>query len=73
MVGGLIIPRQVTHQCTTVGTLQQRDGALPPLFRQYDFQNFNLIPTMSAEENVGLALAFGEFEEHNAASAPRSC
>lgn len=23
------------------------------------FQNFNLIPTMSAEENVGLALAFG--------------
>jgi putative ABC transport system ATP-binding protein len=23
------------------------------------FQNFNLIPTMNAEENVGLALAFG--------------
>jgi ABC-type lipoprotein export system ATPase subunit len=23
------------------------------------FQNFNLIPTMTAEENVGLALAFG--------------
>jgi putative ABC transport system ATP-binding protein len=32
-------------------------------YRRYSvgmiFQNFNLIPTMSAEENVGLALAFG--------------
>src|SRR5258705_11088330 len=32
-------------------------------YRRYSvgmiFQNFNLIPTMTAEENVGLALAFG--------------
>ncbi len=32
-------------------------------YRRYSvgmiFQNFNLVPTMSAEENVGLALAFG--------------
>jgi putative ABC transport system ATP-binding protein len=62
MVGGLDHP--------TAGEVLFNSKALAPLskkemarYRRYSvgmiFQNFNLIPTMSAEENVGLALAFG--------------
>ena len=62
MVGGLDHP--------TTGDVFFNSRALAPLskkemarYRRYSvgmiFQNFNLIPTMTAEENVGLALAFG--------------
>ncbi len=62
MVGGLDHP--------TTGEVLFNSKALAPLskkemarYRRYSvgmiFQNFNLIPTMTAEENVGLALAFG--------------
>ncbi|HEY6230761.1 MAG TPA: ABC transporter ATP-binding protein [Pyrinomonadaceae bacterium] len=62
MIGGLDHP--------TSGDVFFNSQALAPLskkamarYRRYSvgmiFQNFNLIPTMSAEENVGLALAFG--------------
>lgn len=62
MVGGLDHP--------TAGDVYFNSKALAPLskkemarYRRYSvgmiFQNFNLIPTMTAEENVGLALAFG--------------
>jgi putative ABC transport system ATP-binding protein len=61
MVGGLDHP--------TTGDVLFNSKALAPLskkemarYRRYSvgmiFQNFNLIPTMTAEENVGLALAF---------------
>jgi len=62
MVGGLDHP--------TTGEVLFNSKALAPSrkkemarYRRYSvgmiFQNFNLIPTMTAEENVGLALAFG--------------
>ncbi len=62
MVGGLDHP--------TTGEILFNSKALAPLskkemarYRRYSvgmiFQNFNLIPTMTAEENVRLALAFG--------------
>src|SRR6185436_21123025 len=62
MIGGLDHP--------TSGDVLFNSKPLAPLskkamarYRRYSvgmiFQNFNLIPTMSAEENVGLALAFG--------------
>jgi len=62
MVGGLDHP--------TMGEVLFNSKALAPLskkemarYRRYSvgmiFQNFNLIPTMTAEENVRLALAFG--------------
>jgi putative ABC transport system ATP-binding protein len=62
MVGGLDHP--------TSGDVLFNSRALAPLskkemarYRRYSvgmiFQNFNLIPTMTAAENVGLALAFG--------------
>jgi putative ABC transport system ATP-binding protein len=62
MVGGLDHP--------TTGDVLFNSKALAPLskremarYRRYSvgmiFQNFNLIPTMTAEENVRLALAFG--------------
>ncbi len=62
MAGGLDHP--------TAGDVFFNAKALAPLskkemarYRRYSvgmiFQNFNLIPTMTAEENVGLALAFG--------------
>lgn len=62
MLGGLDHP--------TAGDVLFNSKALAPLskkamarYRRYSvgmiFQNFNLIPTMNAEENVGLALAFG--------------
>jgi putative ABC transport system ATP-binding protein len=62
MVGGLDHP--------TTGDVFFNSQALAPLskkemarYRRYSvgmiFQNFNLIPTMTAEENVSLALAFG--------------
>src|SRR4029434_11039813 len=54
----------------TAGDVLFNSKALAPLskkamarYRRYSvgmiFQNFNLIPTMTAEENVGLALALG--------------
>jgi putative ABC transport system ATP-binding protein len=62
MVGGLDHP--------TTGEVLFNSKALAPSrkkemarYRRYSvgmiFQNFNLIPTMTAEENVSLALAFG--------------
>jgi putative ABC transport system ATP-binding protein len=62
MVGGLDHP--------TAGDVLFDDRELGPFtkkelarYRRFSvgmiFQNFNLIPTMTAEENVGLALAFG--------------
>ena len=62
MIGGLDHP--------TSGDVLFNEKPLAPLskkemarYRRFSvgmiFQNFNLIPTMSAEENVGLALAFG--------------
>jgi putative ABC transport system ATP-binding protein len=64
MIGGLDHP--------TAGEVFFDDRPLAPLskkemarYRRYSvgmiFQNFNLIPTMTAAENVGLALAFGGF------------
>ncbi|HAF12127.1 MAG TPA: hypothetical protein DCK93_00995 [Blastocatellia bacterium] len=62
MVGGLDHPTtgQVFFNAKPLGPFSKKEMAR---YRRYSvgmiFQNFNLIPTMSAEENVGLALAFG--------------
>jgi len=62
MVGGLDHPTTgaVFFNAKALGPLSKREMAR---YRRYSvgmiFQNFNLIPTMTAEENVGLALAFG--------------
>lgn len=62
MVGGLDHPTtgEVFFNAKALGPFTKREMAL---YRRYSvgmiFQNFNLIPTMSARENVGLALAFG--------------
>ena len=62
MLGGLDHPSkgEVFFASRPLGPLSKRDMAR---YRRFSvgmiFQNFNLIPTMSAEENVALALAFG--------------
>jgi putative ABC transport system ATP-binding protein len=62
MVGGLDHPTsgEVFFNSQALGPLSKKAMAR---YRRYSvgmiFQNFNLIPTMNAEENVGLALAFG--------------
>lgn len=62
MVGGLDHPTtgEVFFNAKALGPVTKKELAR---YRRYSvgmiFQNFNLIPTMSAEENVGLALAFG--------------
>jgi putative ABC transport system ATP-binding protein len=62
MVGGLDHPTtgEVLFNSKALAPLSKREMAR---YRRYSvgmiFQNFNLIPTMSAEENVRLALAFG--------------
>ncbi len=62
MVGGLDHPTSgdVFFNSQALGPLSKKAMAR---YRRYSvgmiFQNFNLIPTMNAEENVGLALAFG--------------
>lgn len=62
MVGGLDHPTtgEVFFNAKPLGPFTKKEMAR---YRRYSvgmiFQNFNLIPTMSAEENVGLALAFG--------------
>ncbi|MFN2492010.1 MAG: ABC transporter ATP-binding protein [Pyrinomonadaceae bacterium] len=62
MVGGLDHPTagDVLFNGKALGPFSKKELAR---YRRYSvgmiFQNFNLIPTMSAEENVGLALAFG--------------
>jgi putative ABC transport system ATP-binding protein len=62
MVGGLDHPTtgDVLFNSKPLGPFSKREMAQ---YRRYSvgmiFQNFNLIPTMTAEENVGLALAFG--------------
>jgi putative ABC transport system ATP-binding protein len=62
MVGGLDHPTtgQVFFNSKPLGPFTKKEMAR---YRRYSvgmiFQNFNLIPTMTAEENVGLALAFG--------------
>ncbi|MFN2514959.1 MAG: ABC transporter ATP-binding protein [Pyrinomonadaceae bacterium] len=62
MVGGLDRPTtgEVFFNAKALGPFTKREMAR---YRRYSvgmiFQNFNLIPTMSAQENVGLALAFG--------------
>lgn len=62
MVGGLDHPTtgEVFFNAKALGPFTKREMAR---YRRYSvgmiFQNFNLIPTMSAQENVGLALAFG--------------
>src|SRR3979490_3442660 len=62
MVGGLDHPtaRDVFFTPKPLGPFSKKEMAR---YRRYSvgmiFQNFNLIPTMTAEENVGLALAFG--------------
>ncbi len=62
MVGGLDHPTEgeVLFNSKALGPLTKKEMAR---YRRYSvgmiFQNFNLIPTMTAEENVGLALAFG--------------
>ena len=62
MVGGLDHPTtgEVFFNAKALGPFSKREMAR---YRRYSvgmiFQNFNLIPTMSAQENVGLALAFG--------------
>ena len=51
---------------------EKKHGTLPTLLSVGTiFQNFNLIPTMSAAENVGLALAFWGPARHSAAGAHR--
>ncbi|HKZ81642.1 MAG TPA: ABC transporter ATP-binding protein [Pyrinomonadaceae bacterium] len=61
MLGGLDHPTagEVLFASKPLGPLSKREMAR---YRRYSvgmiFQNFNLIPTMTAEENVGLALAF---------------
>lgn len=62
MVGGLDHPStgDVYFNAKPLGPFSKKEMAR---YRRYSvgmiFQNFNLIPTMNAEENVGLALAFG--------------
>ena len=62
MVGGLDHPTtgDVFFNTKPLGPFSKKEMAR---YRRYSvgmiFQNFNLIPTMTAEENVGLALAFG--------------
>jgi putative ABC transport system ATP-binding protein len=62
MVGGLDHPTtgEVLFNSKPLAPLGKKEMAR---YRRYSvgmiFQNFNLIPTMTAEENVGLALAFG--------------
>ena len=62
MVGGLDHPTagEVLFNSKPLAPLSKKEMAR---YRRYSvgmiFQNFNLIPTMTAEENVGLALAFG--------------
>src|SRR6187431_2186476 len=62
MLGGLDHPTKgdVYFASRPLGPFTKKEMAR---YRRFSvgmiFQNFNLIPTMSAEENVGLALAFG--------------
>ena len=62
MLGGLDHPTsgEVWFANTPLAPLSKREMAR---YRRFSvgmiFQNFNLIPTMTAQENVGLALAFG--------------
>ena len=62
MIGGLDHPTsgEVLYNEKPLAPLSKKEMAR---YRRFSvgmiFQNFNLIPTMSAEENVGLALAFG--------------
>ena len=62
MVGGLDHPTagNVLFDAKALGPFSKKEMAR---YRRFSvgmiFQNFNLIPTMTAEENVGLALAFG--------------
>ena len=62
MLGGLDHPTSgdVFFAQRALGPLSKKEMAR---YRRYSvgmiFQNFNLVPTMSAAENVGLALAFG--------------
>jgi putative ABC transport system ATP-binding protein len=62
MLGGLDHPtkREVFFASQPIGPFTKKEMAR---YRRFSvgmiFQNFNLIPTMSAQENVGLALAFG--------------
>jgi putative ABC transport system ATP-binding protein len=62
MLGGLDHPSkgEVYFASKPLGPFTKREMAR---YRRFSvgmiFQNFNLIPTMSAEENVSLALAFG--------------
>jgi putative ABC transport system ATP-binding protein len=62
MLGGLDHPStgEVFFASKPLGPFSKREMAH---YRRFSvgmiFQNFNLIPTMSAEENVSLALAFG--------------
>jgi putative ABC transport system ATP-binding protein len=62
MVGGLDHPTagEVFFNAKALGPFSKKEMAR---YRRYSvgmiFQNFNLIPTMTAEENIGLALAFG--------------
>src|SRR6266404_9712889 len=62
IVGGLDHPSsgEVFFNAKPLGPFSKREMAR---YRRYSvgmiFQNFNLIPTMTAQENVGLALAFG--------------
>ena len=62
MLGGLDHPTtgDVLFAGRALGPLNKKEMAR---YRRYSvgmiFQNFNLVPTMSAAENVGLALAFG--------------
>src|SRR6266403_2700822 len=62
LLGGLDRPTsgEVLFDSKPLGPLSKKEMAR---YRRYSvgmiFQNFNLITTMSAEENVGLALAFG--------------
>jgi ABC-type lipoprotein export system ATPase subunit len=62
MIGGLDHPTS-GEVCFDSKPLAPRTKKEMARYRRYSvgmiFQNFNLIPTMSAEENVGLALAFG--------------
>ena len=62
VLGGLDHPTggEVWFDGRSLAPLSKREMAR---YRRYSvgmiFQNFNLIPTMTAEQNVGLALAFG--------------
>ena len=62
MLGGLDHPTkgEVFFASQPIGPFTKKEMAR---YRRFSvgmiFQNFNLIPTMSAQENVGLALAFG--------------